>query len=466
MKAGVAVALPALLAACATVPVEQGRAVSQRLEASVGAPAPWPQSKAEDAERRAAVDAALAEPLTPETAARVALANNPRVIAAFEALGVARAAQVDALLPPAPFLGALRLVPEHDEPAALKYKAGLDLLALLTLPATARAGQAEWDAAVAQATRETLLIAGEARSAMIAYIAARQEADLTAQAADAADASADASDLLFAAGNIAKVERDRERLFAEDVALADAAAQTALLSARERVNAALGLSGEAAASWTSIARLPPPGSEPVDAGAAERQAAQASLDFAIASGTLEAAKARRSVSWVRSLLPGLAIEGEREREDGEWKSGLGFELIAPIFDLGGAERLRLASTARREAALARAIEAELRAEARARAAEAESARRIALRRREVLAPLSSEVFEGAQRDFNAMEISLSELLNAKRQRLDQGLALVRSTRDYWLAQARLDLVLAGARQEGGVVAAASAGAPEKAAKGH
>jgi outer membrane protein TolC len=318
-------------------------------------------------------------------------------------------------------------------------------LGLITLPASIQAGDGAREAARAQATAELLAVAMGARSAWIDYAAARQTADLMAQAAEAASAAAAAADALLAAGNIAQVERDREALFAAEAGVANTQAQAALVPAREQLIAALGLRPDQAAGLQDLERMPPPPEHPLVISDLEERVALASTDLAVAAGTLEAARAQQSVSWLTSLLPGLALEAERERDDGEWKEGFGFSWIAPLFDLGGADRLRRASQARRSAALAEALDLEIRSEARTRLAQAEAARQIAITRRTVILPLSAEVFDGAVRDFNAMEIGILELLQERRARLEAGRAAIASTADYWRAQARLDLLLAGGR---------------------
>lgn len=463
MRRTLAVLAPAALAACATAPVETGRAISARVEAGIGAPAPWPRSEEARAQQAAAVAALLAEPLSPDAAVRVALLQNTRVVAAFEALGVAQADYLEALLPPNPVLSATRLT-GGGAPAKLSVSGAIDAIDLLATPLRARAGGATRNAAVATATGEVLRVAGAARAAMIAYIAARQEADLLAQAADVADAAVDAADALYAAGNTAKVDRDRERLFAEEIAVQRDLAVAAVAAARERVNAALGLQGAAAQSWSAAVRLPAAPAEPLDVAAVDARALASSVDVAVAVGAVEASRAVARKSWIAGLLPGLEIGVERERDGGEWTSGPSLSLAAPLFDLGGRARLRAASALRRDAALAQAVSAEVAAEARARGAEAEAARAAAVRRRAVMAPLSADVFDGAQRDFGAMQISLTQLLEAKRQRLEQGRALVRATRDYWMARAQLDLLLAGVR--GATAGADTAAAPARAPEGH
>jgi cobalt-zinc-cadmium efflux system outer membrane protein len=75
----------------------------------------------------------------------------------------------------------------------------------------------------------------------------------------------------------------------------------------------------------------------------------------------------------------------------------------------------------------------------------EAMRQMAIERRETILPLSAQVFAGEQLNFNAMQAGIFQLLAAKRMRLDAGRASVMATRDYWAAQAGLDLLLQGAR---------------------
>jgi cobalt-zinc-cadmium efflux system outer membrane protein len=70
---------------------------------------------------------------------------------------------------------------------------------------------------------------------------------------------------------------------------------------------------------------------------------------------------------------------------------------------------------------------------------------MAIERREVILPLSAQVFTSTQSNFNAMQLGIFQLLEAKRARLDAGRMSIDATRDYWIAKANLDLL----RQGGG-----------------
>ena len=429
----------AVLAGCASMPNETAKALSKRVERDVGA-APV---SLQDSAQQARVRALLAEPLSADAAVEIALINHPRVRAAFEALGMAQADYLKAVVPGFLSVHQMVLRPDHAGSASLKWGLGIDLTRLLTLPNSRKVAAGQRASQEARATAEVLGVAMAARLAWINLAAARQTADLMAQANDSAQASTAAAEALYAAGNIAKVERDREALFAAEAGIAHAQAQAALVPARETLVAALGLQGEQPALLMDLERLPAPPDSPISMGDIEARVIASSTDFAMASGTLQAARAGQEIGWFASLFPDLTIEGERERDGGDWKQGSGLSWAAPLFDLGGGERLRRGATARRAQALAQALELELRAQARIALAQAEAARQIAITRRDIMLPLSADVFDGAVRDFNAMEIGILELLMERRARLEAGRAAIAAAADYWRAQAALDLLLAG-----------------------
>lgn len=444
-------------AGCAVLPGPGPAAVIGTLEQTAGVvPRSTAGAPVPEAGRLAAL---LAEPVTPEIAARIAIAGHPGVAAAFARLGLARADLVAGALPAGPDLSLIRVSAPQGGSDALKQAFGIDLLSLLTLPARQAAARATWEAARAQAVGEALLVGGRARSMMIDHVAAAQRLDLMGQAHETAQAALAAAEAIHAAGNSRRVDLDRERLFAAEVALALRAAQADHAASRERMSSALGLSGPAAASWRAVRRLPaPPAKSPATADV-EAAVLSASTDRAAALARLEAARIVARSTRLESWLPGLAVEVEREREDGGSTTGSGVHAVLPVPGLGSAWRARAESARALAEVQAEMVDLELRAEARALAGLAEAARAVAVEHRDVLLPLSQSVFEGAQLDFNAMQIGIFQLLEAKRTRLAGGLAAIEATRLYWQAAAALDLLLAGA----GPGAASGPGSPARGA---
>jgi cobalt-zinc-cadmium efflux system outer membrane protein len=61
----------------------------------------------------------------------------------------------------------------------------------------------------------------------------------------------------------------------------------------------------------------------------------------------------------------------------------------------------------------------------------------------VVIPLRHQIVEQSQLEFNAMQIGVFELLQAKQSEIDAGREYVESLRDYWLARTELEKALGG-----------------------
>ena len=93
------VLIPALgtLVSCARVSTERAFSqVGNEVRERTGYRVHWDQGSRPDGEVTQAIRRLLAEPLTPEAAAQIALLNNRHLHALYEGLGVAQAAVVDA----------------------------------------------------------------------------------------------------------------------------------------------------------------------------------------------------------------------------------------------------------------------------------------------------------------------------------------------------------------------------------
>jgi cobalt-zinc-cadmium efflux system outer membrane protein len=85
----------------------------------------------------------------------------------------------------------------------------------------------------------------------------------------------------------------------------------------------------------------------------------------------------------------------------------------------------------------------LRAAARSTAARLSAARSMALHYRNVLLPLRSRILSASEAEYNAMGIGVFQLLEAKRAQIQVGSAFIEVLRDYWLARADAEQLLAG-----------------------
>jgi outer membrane protein, heavy metal efflux system len=115
----------------------------------------------------------------------------------------------------------------------------------------------------------------------------------------------------------------------------------------------------------------------------------------------------------------------------------------PIFDQGQATNAVAAAELRRAMQDYVAEAVELRSAARAARDRLAAARERAVYCRDVLLPVRGEVLRESQLQYNAMQIGVFQLLTAKRDEVEAGGQYIQSLRDYWLARANLELILAG-----------------------
>ena len=223
-----------------------------------------------------------------------------------------------------------------------------------------------------------------------------------------------------------------------------ATAESDVLDARERVNAILGLWGNDT-EWTAPRRVPdlPPSDEGLLEDS-ERVAVLNSIELAVARRQVEAAA--RSFALRRSfgLLPEAELGVAFEREGGGGHEiGPAFALPIPLFDQGQAAT----ATARAELERTRqefyATAVEVRATARTARNRLLAARAKANYYREVILPLRREITGRTQLQYNAMQIGAFQLLQAKQDEIEAGVAYIDALREYWIARSGVEQINSG-----------------------
>ena len=433
-------AIAAATVGCASVPPNSGfDDIAARLSDTGMATPTWPGVTMSEADAQARIQILLAEPLTEETAIELALLNNRALHAEYLGLKAAAGDYKDQASLPNPFVSALVLDVEDEPVTNLSYGIGIELLDVFFLPRRMKAAGQTFEAAQADTTAAVLDFVAEIRVAYYDVVAATQIVDLMDQAADASGASVDVAQALFDAGNIAQVELDREKLLAAEIALEAMQARAARAATIERFNAKAGLEGDLAASWTIRGRLKNPPREeefePFDISQ--------NLYLAASDARIDAAGARLGVKTASSFVGDFELELERERDEGEWENGVGVALEVPIFNWGNGARQ--AAGARLQAMIEQRVadRIELQADARRLTGNLQAARAAALFQRTELLPLAGRVMQGTQLDYNAMQIGVFALLDAKRDQLAAGREYVSALRDYWALKARYEQMIAG-----------------------
>lgn len=438
-----AVLFVAVLAGCASVPHDAGfdevRATSAE---RTGVRVHWNRGGPEDEAVAQSVQVMLQDTLTADEATQIALLNNRRLQATYEALGIAQANLMQAGLLRNPVFSTAVLFPNGGGQAELSLGVAQDFLSVFFLPLRRQLAEAEFEAAKLRVTGAVIELAAEAKSAFYRVQADQQMLELLRQVLDATAAEFDAAQRLHAAGNITDLTLATQRTLFEDARLALAGAEANLAVDRERLNAVMGLWG-AATAWKTDPRLPEIPDQPSDFTDLEKRAISASLDLAAARNQAVVVARQLGLAYASIFLQPLELGVEFEREEGAWERGPTLEVPLPIFDFGRARRVAARATLRQfqQTYEAQAIEIRTAVRAAAQALAAARARSVHVTR--VLLPLRTQIVEQTQLQYNAMQVGLFQLLLAKREQIAAGLQFIESLRDYWLARTQLERILNG-----------------------
>lgn len=385
----------------------------------------------------------LSKPLSADAAVQLALLNNPDVQIAFEELGLARAELVHALRLPNPVAeGALHYHGGGNGPE-IDIAALIGLNDLLLLSTRAGAAEARLDAAKLSVAGEILDVALEVRVAYFRCVAARQIVELRRTVLLAANAAYESAKALLAAGNITELDLANERALYEDARLLVARAETDAVSEQARLGSLLGLTGSGL-EWKTAERLPDGDTTRAAGADIERRALEKSLDLELARRRFTAAAKRANLARAEGLLPELraGVSGEKKLNE-NWGIGPAVQIEVPIFYQGQGEVARARSEMRRQQNVYTAAAQQIRATTRGITARFETARSALAFYREVQLPLREQIVQQTQLQFNAMNVSVFQLVQAKRDQIETARAYVETQRDYWIAKAELDQLLAG-----------------------
>jgi len=433
------------LAGCMVPPKGGFDYVEQNVQQRIGQRVQWNQDAPEDKVASKAVASMLERPLTADDAVQIALLNNRRLQATYEELGITQAALVQAGLLKNPRFSASYLPSVEAGPVAtVGLELAQDFADLLFVGMRKRIAASEFEASKARVTSVVLDKAAETRVAFLEYQSAEQFLEKRRLIADAASVSFELSQKLFEAGNITNLAATSEKANLNQAKLDLSRAQATVLSQRERLNSLMGLWGTQSATWRFAGQLPELPKDEIDIQNIERHAIVQSLDLAKTRAKAEAAAGRAGLTKWSTLLSDFEIGVANNREDdGSWHVGPIFSLQIPIFDQGQAKNAAAAAELRRALQEYAAEAIELRSAARAARNRLVEARDRAVYCRDVLLPARDEVLHESQLQYNAMQIGAFQLIAAKRSVIDSGIQNIEALRDYWIARAEIELILAG-----------------------
>jgi len=430
------------LAGCATFSADGGfGAVQQATKPHLPQEVRWARSEEDREQMARRVDELLAQPLSMDAAVQVTLLNNRGLQSAFQELGIAEADLVQAGRLPNPGFSFGRLT--RGDEVELERGLHFNLGRLIAMPMLRQVEERRFALAQGVAAMNVLALAADVRKAWVRAVAAEESVRYAQQVMQAAEAAAELARRMAAVGNFNKLQLAREQSFHADAALGVARAQQAQHAARERLARLLGLWG-AQMTFRLPERLPELPAQPRDLPDAERLAIEQRLD--VAGARLAMQQTARSLGLVRATRFVDALElGLLRNGSNEAPTQKGFEigLQIPLFDWGTARVARAESLYLQAAHRAAQTAIDARSEVREAYGAYRSAWDIARHQRDEVVPLRQRISEENLLRYNGMLIGVFELLADARAQIAGVSGAIDALRDFWLAQADLEMALVG-----------------------
>ena len=276
-----------------------------------------------------------------------------------------------------------------------------------------------------KALQDLTLLSAQARKAWISAVAAAQSAAALQQAQETALAAGDLARRMAQAGNISKLQQAKNQLTLSDATLQLAKAQQAAFNAREQLIVTLGLWGEQTGFTlpTELPALPP---QPQELPDIESRALREAMNLRLARS-----------QWQRQQ----ASKPRPASADALW-------------DAMG------------EAAAVRALAVGTRSQARLVYNHYRSTYDVARHYQSEVLPLRQFINDEITLRYNGMLLSVFDLLADTRAQAQAASSATEAQRDFWLAEADLQTLLAGAPVALSAAPTSSASPSGEAAAGH
>jgi outer membrane protein TolC len=423
--------LAAALSGCASFSSDGGFGpVAQTTRDRLGQEASWQRSPADRERAEARVAELLKQPLSADAAVQIALLNNRGLQAAFHELGIAEADVVQAGRLPNPGFSIGRTTQGGEVEREIGVH--VNLARLILMPTAQRIESRRFAQVQGAVTSQVLALAAGTRKAWVQALAAEEGVRYTLLVQQAAEAGAELARRMAQVGNWNKLQQAREQGFYADAALN--------LARAEQVQRLWG----AQLDFRLPERLPDLPAAPKEWPNIEQTAMVQRLDVQAAKAGAEQMAQNIGLTKATRFINVLEFGALRTTSNEmPVKRGyeVGFEL--PLFDWGDAR------VAKSEAVYMQAVEqaAQAAIDARSEVREAYGAYRssfdIARHLRDEVVPLKKRIADENLLRYNGMLIGVFELLADARSQIASVNASIEALRDFWLAQADLDMALLG-----------------------
>ena len=425
--------------ACTSIPDDAGVGPVQGLvDAQIGTNNPASRLEPENALTPEQVSSLLDAPLSVDSAELLSMQLNPLARSNLLRVGIAEADYAQA--------GRLRnpgFTYERSEEGEYGASLLFDIGGLLLMPLRREVELRRLEAARFDAAGEVISHLANTRMAWIRAVTEKQLTELMERSLESTATANDMTRQMTALGHSAAMEAAESEIFFGEMRSALTRQRLAETAAREALIRQLGLWGNAARKLTLPSRLPVLPDSPLEHPSVEGKAIAGRLDVQIAKATIEAMASNYSLTRRSPFLSSIEFGPVMEKGLVDTEYAYELEFRIPIFDAGGiaSEKARFLFEQSQDRARSIAISAA--SEAREAYQTYRSYWDIARYYEKVMLPLRQQVSEERLLHYNGMLISVFDLLDDVRAAADLEASAIRAVRDFWLADARLQLALTG-----------------------
>lgn len=431
------------LLGCASVEPQEGFGdVARTVETRTPEQVVWRTGGPEDDEADQAVAELLDQPLTSDAAAQIALLNNRRLQATYELLGIAQADLVQAGLLSNPVFSASITFPIDGGASRPNLGIAQSFLDIFFVPLRERVAKAALVATQQRVADQVIEHAARTRAALYRVQADMQTVTMLEQIAEETREALEVVHELREAGQVGYIDVRNKEALLEQARMDLRRAESELELSRERATVLMGLKGEGV-RWEAEPRLPDLPEEEAPVAELQSAALERSLELAAIRAEVDAAGGRIDLAEASALLPTGDVGMQAQRRSGVWNVGPQLSLPLPIFDQGQAVRAEAEARLRQQQHVYEAATIEVRSAARTAAHRVQIAREVTDHYRDILLPLREEIYEDSLLQYNALNISILDLITVRQQQMDTEREYIEAIYDYWVARTQLDQVLAG-----------------------
>ncbi|MGD2170353.1 MAG: TolC family protein [Chlamydiota bacterium] len=401
------------------------------------------------------VDKYLTGDLTVDKAVAIALLNSPRLKAAYEEVGVSKAKLAQAKILKNPVFDlAYRFSLKKDYKDTISMNLLQSFLDNILIPSRKKLAKAELESIKAKLAADIINTIAEVKIAYFSYITAKKNYQLAADLTLAKELAYEVSKNFYEQGNITELVKEKSLLRYELMKIDLANLETDVLEKKEKINELLGLYGKQVL-WKAPMEISICIKSPQeDLQNVENTAIQQSLNLQmIRYQLLMTAKEYNIMVSEKVFSPwNLGVSSERE-DDGAWSVGPAIVLALPFFDIGAATSAIGQAEIYRQWNLYTAQAIKIRTMARTARIQLLNAYRKAKYYESKVLRHQEEIFKLMHQQYNAMQVSVYDLLIAKEQEIEAKMAVIDLQKNWLIATIFLEQLLLGSTpmQEIGVM---------------